>query len=328
LQIKITMPLDFTRIGAVNVSAYVPNPSGSVIAAPSAPTLFAWTMGNIEFFIRNGRLFNEQATIPNSQRSVRVAYASYNKFGDLTWTAFTNAVTITPVAGNNVLEVRLSSVPALAIYVLVTIDDVLAGIVPTIPKSRRNGTAGLTQSIIIPYEPNANVITRQELDDNRSSLSPLEFKAIPLGLTTGASTHSIEYTKVDIPVNDLPNEMYTTRSMQKINLTLKAPPSKYEALFGGGTAYNGCSLTCATSAVTQLGFKGGSCDDNRVFQLTLPGDACNAQLDALLYAKATHGDASQEVNFSSEEAAHLPVVISEASSSLFKGQHSLTQQVI
>lgn len=315
---------DFTRQGAINLAVYLPDGAGATIAAPVAPTVTAYTFTLTEALVTNGRRFNLGYSTPGAQRTIKTLYASYDEDGRMTWTAASTGVNITPNAANNGCIVRQTGIPAKAIFVIVLVDDQIANIIQTPPASRRNGTASLELAIPVLYEPNATSLTLSDLNDSRSSKAVKEFRRYSLGDTTGALTHTIELSKIDIPVNDLPNEVITTRSKQMISGTFKGPKSKLQALFTGGTAYIGCSNSCAINDITQLGWRSGSCDDNRVYELTFPGDSCYNQLDALLVAKATHGDASQAVEYSSDAASHLPVTLSQAASGLFKGQHDLT----
>jgi hypothetical protein len=115
--------------------------------------------------------------------------------------------------------------------------------------------------------------------------------------------------------------MITTRSTQKFEGTFVAPRSEFLSLQTAGTRFEGCDTA---PSMTQVGFKAGSCDAKRVFEVTLPGDACGELVDGLIFAQAVFGEGDLAINYSSESAANLPFSIKEASSQYFSGLHSVS----
>ena len=315
----------FTRQGSLRtLAAYLPNPSGTIIATPSTPTVESKQYTSAEVLVAHGNRFNTGYTTPGAQRTVRVCYLSYDKNGDLTPTGITAGVNVTPGASDNALLVYLGTIPAYAIFVVIFVDDVIANIIPTPPYSRRTGLTSTVFGGVIFYEPSGSALTADDVTDIADENdSPREFTRKVLPNTTGNATHTITPSVIDVPINDLPNEMILTRTTQSLGLTFAGPKIAIQSLFTSGTSFEGCG--CAT-AMEQLGKRSGTCGSlTRCFELTLPGDSCNSSKDAVLYAKAFSPEAI-EVNYSSEEAAHVPITITQTSSSFFKGQHDITYQ--
>jgi len=310
---------DYIRFGTLELGVYLPDISGATISTPTINSVTSYTYTLNEVLVSNRKRFNVGYTSPGSQRTIKAVYASLDKNGILTFTNASAGTTHTPAAADNIALVHLT-VPAKCLYILLFVDDQLARIVQSDPRCRRSGLATV-QVVKIYYEPAGQSLAVGDLSSLQTGYSPLEVRRFALPNTTGELNHEIQLTKIEVPINDLPTEYITTRSSQRITGTLVGPQSYVQALFTQGTASFICG--CGTNE-TQLGYRGGTCSENRIYELTFPGDECGKQFDALIYGKAVHGEDAQSVAYSSEAVSNLPFTIVEASSSMFKGEHSLT----
>lgn len=317
---------NYLRQGTLGLGVYLPNTGGTPISA--APTIGGVTFdvfGASEVLVRSSnKLFNLGYTTPGSQRTFKAVFECLDTYGQLSYTDASTGTNGTPGATDNIAFVSITGIPAGVLRIFIFVDNQLANIVPVI-SSIRDGSTG-AQVVPVYYEPiagkafNLNDLSAIQTGE---TLYPATLYALPD--TTGALTHTINFTKIDVPINDLPNTMITTRSNQQVEATFVGPQSYVQALFSGGTAGFACG--CAT-VLTQLGFRSGGCNGNRVFRLVFPGDACGEQFDALLIAEAIQGTDSQAVEYSSENVSNLPVTLREAALTVHKGQHSLTLQAV
>jgi len=314
----MTTSADYLRVGALNLAAYLPNPAGTPITTIGTFTVGAKNYTVNELKVTSGTLFN-RGSLNATLRKVRPFILGLNGEGDLIPLLAATESNLTPGVNDNACEVSFT-VPAGALYAGVLIDDKVAQLLPVPPRARQSLIA-TPLTIPVFYEPTLISATKADLDKNALGQTLRQPIRQQLPNTTGEASHGIEFTKIDIPINNSANQMITTRSSQKFEGNFVAPRSEFIALQTAGTRFDGCG--CAP-AMTQVGFRGGSCDQKRIFEITLPGDRCGGLVDGLLFSQAVFGENDLTVNYSSESAANLPFSIKEASSMYFNGLHSFT----
>lgn len=314
----MTITSDFLRTGSMDLATYLGDPQGSTIEAPGDFSIEAIEYTYAEVKVKSGPFFN-QGSLNGLERTARPFFLALNGDGDLIPLVGTIEKTFTPGASDNSALGTLT-VPAGVLYAGFLIDNKIAQLIPSQPDVRR---VNIARQMTIPifYEPVLISMTKALLDQNALGQTARIAQRLQLPNTTGEANHGINFTKIDVPINNSVNAMITTRSSQKFEGTFVAPRSEFLALQTAGTRFDGCG--CAP-ALTQVGFRGGSCDAKRVFEVSLPGDNCQGLIDGLIYAQAVFGEADLSIAYSSEAVANLPFSIMEASSQYFNGVHSVS----